>query len=549
MIKRSPILTALAACMLLIVSCKNKNTLGLAIPKDAALVFHIHTSSLASKLSWEEIKNSSWFKEASQKAEDSTAKKLMENPEASGIDLRNDLAFFIQRRGRGGYGFLEGSIKDAAAFEALCKKLSKVDKTEKDGEWNTLTTTNNSLVAWNGSKFAVIGDVPMGSMNPMMAGSGERVSFPTDSLKVFLKEAMATTGSNSLFEDDRFSSLVKEDGDMHVWTNSSALYGDMAGMLSMMKFGNLLSGNYSASTINFEDGKISMKSKGYMGKEMQDLMKGWDSKTVDASVLNRIPSDNIIGVMAANVDPKSLGSFFQTVGFDGFINMMLSKHNLSLNDILTATKGQFVLAFSDLAMQNKPVTMPSTDDTAFHSYSAPKPDFNVLFATSVAQKPSFDKLINTFMAQMPTPPFSYKLNNDWFVAANKPEVVDAFLAGNGSKKDFASKISGHPFGLYIDFQRLLKTNFTPDPAASTMQAESAAMWKDVVATGGEFKNGASTGQLEVNLVDGKTNSLKQLNRYFEKMYEASKKNKMAYDQTTPQADTTAVAPPVESKPH
>lgn len=547
--KRLPILTAVAACLLLLASCKNKNITGLSIPKEAAIVFHIKTSSLASKLSWDEIKNSAWFKDASEKAEDSLAKKLLNDPEASGIDLRKDVAFFAQRRGKGGFGVFEGSVKDAAAFETLCKKISKAEKTEKDGEWTMLTTDNHSLVAWNGSRFAVIGDMPLGSMNPMTSQGGS-TSFPVDSLKVFLKETMAADGSKSLFADDRFASLTKEDGDMHLWMNAESLYSDMAGMLSMMKIGSLLSGNVSASTINFDDGKISMKMKSYAGKEMQEVLKKWNAKNVEASVLNRIPSNNVIGAIAANVDPQSLLEFFKAAGFDGMINMMLSKQDLTLNDFLTATKGEFVLAFSDLTMQNKMAVPPVADDTTAYSYPVQKPDFNVLFATNLNQKATFDKLMNTLLGANGTPPFAYKTNNDWFVAGNKPETVDAFLAGNGSKKDFADKISGHPFGMYLDFQQLLKTNFTEDKEAKSMLSESAAMWKEIIATGGEYKDGITTAEATVNLVDSKTNSLKQLNRYFEKMYQVSKQNKVAMEEAPEQMDSTASAiePPAEVKP-
>ena len=545
--KRLPILTAWAACLLLFASCNNK-TSDLAIPKDAALVFHIHTSSLASKLSWEEIKNTGWFKDSYQKTKDDYAQKLMDDPFASGIDVRKDFAFFLQRRGKGGYNFFEGSIKDAAAFEALCKKMSKVEKVETDGEWQLLSPDEHSLVAWNKSRFAVINDMPLGSFNPISNRDGQVTRFTTDSLKVFLKEVMK--GDNNLFDDDRFSSLVKEEGDMHLWVNSGSLYSDVSGMLAMMKVGSLFNGNVSASTINFDAGKISMNVKNYVGKEMQQMMKNWSAKTVDASVLNRLPSNDVIGVMAANIDPKGLEEFFKAAGFDGLINMALAKQDLTLAELLSATKGEFVLSFSDLTMQKQTAMLPSGSDSATFTYSPQRPDFNVLFATNVNQKSTFDKLLNTFSQEGAVLPFAYKLDDNWFVAGNKTEPVDGFLANKEVKKPFAEKISGHPFGLYIDFQRLLKTNFTEQSTGKSMLAESAAMWKELVATGGEYKDGASTAEVVVNLVDTKTNSLKQLNQYLEKMFQTSKKNSVALDNKENDViiDTVTAAPPVETNP-
>ena len=47
--KRTPFFCLLAAMMLLFASCNSGNKGDLYIPKDAALVFHINSSSLSSK--------------------------------------------------------------------------------------------------------------------------------------------------------------------------------------------------------------------------------------------------------------------------------------------------------------------------------------------------------------------------------------------------------------------------------------------------------------------------------------------------------------------
>jgi hypothetical protein len=530
--KRTPILSMLAACLLLLASCKNANKSGLFIPKDAALVFHINSSSLSSKLSWEEIKNTNWYKDAYQEAsKDSFAQKLLENPEASGIDTKGDLVFFIKKRGSGGFSIFEGSVKDAAAFEALSKKISKKDKTEKDGDWNMITAGNSTVVAWNNSKFAVINDMPMGNMNPMNRGQmNESTRFGADSLKIFVKQVMTLDNDQSLFDDDRFASVMKEDGDMHLWLNSGVLYSDLTGMMSMMKIGSLFQDNVSAATINFEDGKISMKSKQYFGKEMQKMLEKFDSRKVEAAALNRIPSENVIGVMAANIDPTSLKEFLKAMGVDGLMNMVMAQQDFTIDDIFTATKGQFVFALTDLQMKDTTLTFPGEEGQAPYTYTHKQPDMNFMFATTVNQKASFDKLLGVMNKNMPTPaPFSYKLNNEWFVAGNKPQTVDAFMAGNTTKHAFTDKISGHPFGFYLDVQRLLKTKFSEDSSTNSILTESAAVWKDVVATGGEFKDGAMTSEMVINMVDSKTNSLKQLNQYIEKLNAVRKANKVAFE--------------------
>lgn len=74
-------------------SCGSGDKHAIAVPKEAAFVFHINAPSLSSKLTWEEIKATNWFKELHSEADDSLAQKLMDNPENSGIDTKADLAF------------------------------------------------------------------------------------------------------------------------------------------------------------------------------------------------------------------------------------------------------------------------------------------------------------------------------------------------------------------------------------------------------------------------------------------------------------------------
>jgi hypothetical protein len=252
--------------------------------------------------------------------------------------------------------------------------------------------------------------------------------------------------------------------------------------------------------------------------------------------------------MAMNMDPEGLREFMKALGMDGFINMALSKMEMTMDEILSATKGQFVLALSDLKMKDTTFTMPAYGDEKPSTYTTRQPDMNFLFATTVNNRASFDKVMNTFTKEMGKAPFAYQLNNDWFVAGNKAETVNAFTTGSSNNKHaFTDKISGHPFGFYLDLQRLLKTNFSEDAAAKGYQNESAAFWKDVTMIANEYKNGVATSELVVNLVDNKTNSLKQLNQYIERMNAVKKANKVAYDQNDVNIDSvpmTDAVPPV-----
>ena len=150
--RSKPFLTVVAlVAAFFIVSCSDKGVSGLDIPKDAALVVHVNTSSLTSKLSWDEIKASSWFKEMSEDTHDSLAKKLLENPENSGVDLKSDFVFFMKKQGAGGIQVFEGKLKDAKAFEAMVKEKNKDEEIKKDGDLKYISTGDNELLCWTDS--------------------------------------------------------------------------------------------------------------------------------------------------------------------------------------------------------------------------------------------------------------------------------------------------------------------------------------------------------------------------------------------------------------
>ena len=544
--KKTPFLTAAALGLVFLVSCKNSTT-GLPVPKDAAMVVHINSSSLTSKLSWNEIKQTNWFQELQKDADDSLAKKLMDNPDASGIDVKSPFVFFIKKQGNGGYVVFEGNLKDPSAFEAMNKKIDHDSATQQDGDMKYMRTEGSSIVSWNGTKFIYMSDAP--GINPMgkyTASGSQEQGFSIDSLKMFSKQLFELKSNNSIETDDHFASLIKESGDVHFWINTEQLTSSMGGgMFSMLKMNSLFQGNVSAATLSFDDGKITVKSKQYYGPEMAKIMEKYESKPISKDVINRIPSQNVVGAMVMNYPPEAAKEFLKTAGLDGMANAFLGKFNYSLDELLQATKGQMVFAVTDFSVNKVPKTIEGSN----YTYTATEPSANYLIALSVNNKASFDKLtgiaMNQFHDAVAQSKIDFKTTNEWFALSNHPETVDKFLAGGNNNVPFADKLSGHPFGLYIDIQKIIKGTQSVSTDSSSMEAMDASlkMWQDVVATGGEYKNGRATSEIVINLVDKSTNSLKQINQYIEKMYAAKKKNEVAV--TNPDPNSKAIfTPPV-----
>jgi len=511
-----------------IVSCSRTDKSGIVVPKDAALAVHINAPSLTSKVSWQEIQQNEWFKKLYAQETDSLSKQLLDDPSNSGIDIKSDMAFFIKKQGQGGYMAFEGTIKNAAAFEAFAKKLNKGGNVSKNGDINVMATGLKSLVTWNNNRFVYISDASMGGLanrlNSMNnSSSAEPFAFHTDSLQKFAVQLFDLPHKENLMSDDRFASLMKEPGDVHYWVNAEQYYNSFGGALSLLKLNVLFEGNVYATALNFDNGKITLKTKGYYNKELRDLIDKHGSSSISTDMLNRIPSQNVVAVFAAKYPPEGFKDLIKLIGVDGFVNSFFQSVGYSTDEFVKATKGDVLLSVSDFNLSAHKTTMTGPNGESIPMDGPTIPDAKVLFATSVNDKPSFDKLFAILQSKIQenAPEMAtkvhFQLNNNWFAASNAPEQVNGFLAGGNNHFPLADRLSGHAFGGYINVQQILKSAApaVTDSSGKAAMDLSINMWQDIIMTSGGEKSGAYTGEAEINLVDKNTNSLKQLNKYLD----------------------------------
>ena len=512
-----------------IVSCNHTDKTGIVVPKDAAIAVHINAPSLTSKVSWQEIQQNEWFKKLYAEETDSLSKQLLNDPSNSGIDVKSDMAFFVKKQGQGGYVAFEGTVKNATAFETFAKKLNKGGNVSKSGDINVMATGLKALVAWNNNRFVYISDASIGGITNRFgmnnSSSSEPFAYHTDSLQKFAVQLFDLPHKENLLSDDRFASLMKEPGDIHYWINAEQYYnflGGAGGALSLLKLNVLFEGNVSASTINFDNGKITLKSKGYYNKELRSLIDKYSSSSISTDMLNRIPSQNVVAVFAAKYPPEGFRDLIKLIGVDGFVNSFFSSVGYSTDEFVKATKGDVLFSVSDFSMGAQKATITGPNGETIPMPAPAIPDAKILFATSVNDKPSFDKLFGILQSKIQETPevaskIHFQLNNNWFVAGNAPEQVNGYVAGGNNHFPFAERLSGHAFGGYVNIQQILKSvapTITDSSGKAAMDL-SLNMWQDIIMTSGGEKSGAYTGEAELNLVDKNTNSLKQLNKYLD----------------------------------
>lgn len=513
-------LIAIAAIMLSFASCKNSNKEGRNIPATASFAVHINSKSLSEKLPWSEIKSNPLFENVYSDSNVSAAvKKILDNPDNSGIDTKSDLIFFIQRDAEGGYGSLLGSIKDEAAFKTISSEIVK-EGTASEKNGISMLSNGRECLGWNKERFVLVSDMEgLAKMDQlsrrMMQDSIDIRSGKSRDLVTTCQSVFSLEESKSLGKNEKFGKLVNEKGDIHFWINTEEISKNTASasMLAMVNLDKLYKGNYATGTINFDNGKINVSMKNYLSDEMSKLYEKYGGGKVDEEMLKRIPGKEVMGVMALNFKPEGLKEFLKILNVDGMANIQLKRLGFTVDDFVKANKGDIVVGFSDVSR--------GIDTT--EGMGMPKTNFNFVFGASIGDKAAFDKLVaagKRLSGGMEDAggkaPFAYSMNGTYFAISNTQQNADAYINGKGADFDFISKITGEPMSGYLNIQSLMKA-FGDKPSSDSLDKiiydASLKTWDNILFKGGDYKDGAAQSNFEINLMDKNTNSLKQLNQY------------------------------------
>jgi hypothetical protein len=552
--------TAITLCIaaLLFSSCSKKNEEGKMIPKNAMFVVHLNTKSLKDKLTWNDIIQTNWYRMAvayyqeNHAATSDQVKKLFGNPENSGIDLDGGLVFFAEKNpGTEGEIVLEGKVKNKKDFEQFNKNLDETATTRTEGDLTLLTLKGKSVVAWNDDHFVyVMSGGPKTKLTSMddsaaMQGNMSPLVDKTTALSAVCKRLFSLKSDSSLEKTEKFSDLLHEKGDVHAWINTEEITKNSSslGMVGMLKLDVFLKDNISTYTVDFENGKINVKQRGYAGKEFTDFLKKYSGGKINTDLIKTIPSQNVFGVFIMNFKPEGLKELIKLTGLDGALNTFTGQLGFNLDDFVKANKGDIMIALTDLRNEN-------TDTT---TYVGPvKPDLNILFSVAIGDKPSFQKLVDAgkkITGQMGSSnSISYGQNDKIFAVSNRQQFVNSYLAGNSNNKyDFMDKFSGQPVNIFIDIHKILTVLSAGRKANADeeqIMTESLRLWNNIYITGGDMDGNAITGNTEINLMDPSTNSLKQLNLYVDQIAktEMAKKEREKSDM---KSDSLMVPPPVD----
>lgn len=562
-------LMIIGAATLILASCAKTNTQGKLIPKEAAIVIRLDGKSLSSKLPWNEIKQNPLFQEMnSDTSWPATLKSLLDNPENAGIDTKTELLFFALKDSIGGYIGFEGTVKDESIFKNFNKQMTENSaESEKDGV--QFISKSPICVGWTKEKFVYVFDSPQLSQmdelsKRMMRDSIDISNRSARDIEATCKAVFALKESNSLAKDEKFTRLMKEKGDVHFWMNTEELSkgGSSATALAMVNLDKFYKGNITTATMNFDNGKMLVKAKTYASEEMIKLFKKYSGGKINEDMIKRMPGKDVVAVMALNFKPEAIREIIKMTGLDGLINLGVQKLGFSVDDFIKANKGDILFGLSGLVMKPDTTTYKFKDQQENISLSQ-KPNFDFIFSASIGDKESFNKLINAGkkigqgqFSDSSKAPISFNSNGTYFALGNNQQNVDQYLSTARADFDFIPKISGEPFGGYLNIQTLLKSfesQATKDSPAKIAYDASLQMWDNILWKGGNYSDDGILQAIEINLIDKTTNSLKQLNQYAAKLSELykeqrrkQKEERMAFQDFQDAKDTLAL-PPAKTK--
>lgn len=528
------------------------------IPSDALFVAQLNTKSLDTKVSWNDIKQTEWYKKAfSDSSTPEWRKKILDNPSASGIDFDDGLIFFAAKSTTSGYYLAaEGKLKSEKDFEQFNKNFDPSQTVKKEGDVSLLILKDKNVVGWNNDRFVYV-------MNPETTSSQmykwndssdlQSNTSPADNstaLSELCKKLFSLKSDSSLAKNDQFTSLFKSPGDIHVWQNTEAIFNSFSmGVLGMLKLDAFIKGNISTYTANFENGKISVDQKIYVSKDLAGILKKYMGKSLNTDMIKNIPSQNVVGLLAFNFKPEGLKEMIKLTGADGIVNTYAQQMGFNLDDLSKATNGDFLMAFTDLKMKHD--SMQLSSEESMGNISSLIPDFNYIFSVGIGDKVSLKKIIDAatkLSSQFGKDSIvNYVMNDKTFALSNTNAFANKYLAGNSnSKYDFTDQFSGHPGGFFLDIHKLLSTFSsmkTTNPDNKAMLDQSLNLWNNIISYGGDFKDNAFTAHTDINLISKDVNSLKQLNNYINQMYKLDQDRKEGTDQ---RLDSLLVPPPTDT---
>ncbi|MES2005112.1 MAG: DUF4836 family protein [Bacteroidota bacterium] len=521
----------------LVSSCKNNIPKEAKyIPKEASFVLVLSPQQLQDKLekggiSMDTLLNRI-FKSDSTDTKDKARFNELKND--AGINWSNQLFLFMQQKvnsidnSTSNTFSVIGGLKDAAKLEAYLKKQEEFKNKEikKEKDYRYINTSDGSMLAWNDEQ--VIATMYTHIQKPVYDTVAMTFKKPAPvnteaEMKTQVDHYFTQKLNESLADVEIFTAMFKEKADGYAFTSANSSLAALSMMpFQLPKLEELVKDNYSTSTLSFEDGKITARSTSYTNKLLSSVLKQYAGPTVNLSMIENYPSQNINGIMLASFNPEIFGGLLKQLEVEGLANNFLEKSGLTSQDLYKSLKGDIAVVVSDLGMSETEPQMKQDEK----SMTRKKPFGKMIFVAPVGDKISFTKLMDKGVEHG----VLVKKNNIYkagemvgmlgiYVEADEKNLVIAsdsltyiqYKAGTSKatiSKEALDRFKGKSTVFYFDIANTL-ANFIKDGSGNYNRSLTSAKntFKDVIATSDNFDGKSIKASFEIRMQNEKQNSL------------------------------------------
>ena len=512
------------------------------IPKDASAVLVLDPKSLHDKMEKLGINMDTLinrlFKRGGVDSTDRT--KFYDVRDSAGIDWNAKLFFFSlqgtdEKQAASNVLNLIGGLSDAKKFEGFLQKqpflANKALKKEKN--YSYIIISNESMIAWNETN--VIGSSYHSNVKPYYDSVAMKFVVPEKGntekeMKAEVDKYFTQKESESLASIDAFGNMFKTKSDGYAFSSTNHYLSILGTMpLQLPKLEELVKDNYVASTLSFEDGKIVATATTYTNPFVSSILKRYAGPTVNLSLIENYPSENINMVMMASFNPEIFGGVLKQLEVEGLVNNFMEKTGFSSQDLYKTLKGDIAVVVSDLSMPTKDFKVKN-DSTLIVER---KPLGKMIFNAPVGDPVAFAKIMNKavelgYFTKNGTVYNAGKLMSfmGMYVHADEKNLIIASdsityaqYVSNKTKAVFSNDalnmFRGKSSIAYFDIANTIKgflNNQNGDYKNSLVTAKE--IFKDMIISSDNFDGSTLKGKFEIRLNNEKQNSLVTLTSLF-----------------------------------
>jgi len=416
------------------------------VPETALAVFTVHPGNLIEKGRLQEL---NFVKEGASETE--IIKKIIEDPESSGIDMDLYSAFFVNGNDPT-YGCIVMPLESKADFEEMITELEhELEETFPRDEHN-------------GYQVIRIDEAVMLYDNSIALTLFSMDDWGNDNLIPLAANLLSLEREECLLSDKDFNNFIAKQKDINAWFSSTNLRGipgadEMGDAMDL--FGSLKN-NYGHVFMEFEKGSMTLTTNLRFNRSMQETIDKFNFLDEDAikELLTYLPSKDLFFAGNTNLDPEKIFDLLKLINrdFDRTFDRMATEMDLNGEEIKKAFSGEFALSING--------RMEFEGDMEEKDFFEKIPIF--VAATRLRNKTLFEKFLN--MAENEAEVLDlggyYAVNNrgipvyimlkgNDMIVSNREEILkdistNGELADNVTTSDYGSILTRNPICFYLN---------------------------------------------------------------------------------------------------